>query len=216
MPTSARADVGGKKEALATKGSTWGTKDPDIALVLFEGRLADLRAKRKGQAGATTLKTTTLVELVRHHLLMKAQVGKTSDQHLKDLETRLRLALEFFGRDRDPRTIEPDDVRQWGTELAEGGTRKPGTVRHYLNALSSLYGRAREGLFVAPGYNPVADLQEKPTGHGKAEAKFFEVAGRGAASGGRRYRSGPRPWCERRAWPASDRRDISTYGRPVL
>ena len=169
-------DVGGKKEALAVPGSTWGTTDPDIALVLFEARLTNLRAKREGQAGVTQLKTTTLVELVRHHLLVKARAGNTSDQHMRDLETRLRVALEFFGQHRDPRTIEPAEVREWGMDLARDGTRKPGTVRHYLNALSGLYGRAREGLFVTPGYNPVADLQEKPTGHGRTEARFFEVS----------------------------------------
>jgi hypothetical protein len=45
--------VGGKKEALATRGSTWGTNDPEIALELFEARLAELRARRKGHAGGT-------------------------------------------------------------------------------------------------------------------------------------------------------------------
>ena len=35
------ADIGGGREALATRGSTWGTRDPDIALVLFEARLDD-------------------------------------------------------------------------------------------------------------------------------------------------------------------------------
>ncbi len=64
----------------------------------------------------------------------------------------------------------------WSETVSEGGKRKPGTVRHYLNALSGLYGRAQEGLYVAPGYNPVAALQEKPTGRWKSEAAFFEVA----------------------------------------
>jgi len=49
-------------------------------------------------------------------------------------------------------------------------------VRHYLNALSGLYGRAQEGLHVVPGYNPVAALIEKPTGSGRDEAQFFEVS----------------------------------------
>ena len=63
----------------------------------------------------------------------------------------------------------------WADELAKGGRRKPGTVRHYLNALSGLYGRAQEGLYVGPNYNPVAALQEKPTGWRKGEAAFLEV-----------------------------------------
>ncbi|NIP57529.1 MAG: hypothetical protein GWM92_04960, partial [Gemmatimonadetes bacterium] len=65
-------------------------------------------------------------------------------------------------------------VREWSEELAKGD-RKPGTVRHYLNALSGLYGRAQEGLYVEPGYNPVSLLQEKPTGRWKGEAAFLEV-----------------------------------------
>ena len=168
-------DVGGKKEALATRGSTWGTKDPEIALELFEARLAELRSRRKDHAGVSKKRTTTLVELVRHHLIMKAK-GGTSNSHMFDLESRLKVALEFFGRERDPRTIDSGEVRAWSEDLATNGTRRPGTVRHYLNAVSGLYGRAREGRYVAPGYNPVADLMEKPTGYRKGPAKFFEVA----------------------------------------
>jgi integrase len=168
-------DVGGKKGALATRGSTWGTTDPEIALELFEARLAELGARRKDHTGVAKKNTTTLVELVRHHLVMKAK-GETSDSHMFDLESRLRLALEFFGRERDPRTIDSGEVRAWSEDLAKNGTRKPGTVRHYLNALSGVYGRAREGQYVSPGYNPVADLMEKPTGYRKEPAKFFEVA----------------------------------------
>lgn len=170
------SDVGGGKEALAPAGSRWGTSDPEIAKVLFEARLTHLIAKQRGRVGAPEEKTTTLAELVRHHLLMKAKARRTSDSHMVDLEARLRAAIEFFGRDRDPRSIVPGDVRAWSEALAVGGKRKPGTVRHYLNALSGLYGRAQEGLFVASGYNPVAALQEKPTGRWKGEAKFFEVA----------------------------------------
>ena len=138
----AYADVGGSREALAEPGSSWGTTDPEIALALFESRLEELRTLRKGRAGAPQQKSTTLQELARHHLIMKARAGGTSDSHMSDLEARLRAAIAFFGRERDPRTIVPDDVRAWSESLSAGGTRKPGTVRHYLNALSGLYGRA--------------------------------------------------------------------------
>jgi len=172
----AYAEVGGGREALSERGSSWGTTDPDLALVLFEARVTDLKETRKGRAGLPQQKTTTLQELVRHHLIMKAQVGRTSDSHLFDLESRLRAAIAFFGRERDPRTIVPNEVRAWSEALAKDGTRKPGTIRHYLNALSGLYRRAQEGLHVAPGYNPVAALNEKPTGRWKGEAAFFEVS----------------------------------------
>lgn len=172
----AYADVGGTREALAQPGSTWGTTDPQIAEALFVARLAELDAKRKGSVGIETRRATTLASLVQHHLVMKAKAGRTSESHMVDLESRLRSAVEFFGAGRDPQSIEPSDVRSWAEHLGKGGRRKPGTVRHYLNALSGLYGRAQEGLYVAPNYNPVSMLQEKPTGHGRSEAAFFEVA----------------------------------------
>lgn len=172
----AYADVGGDKSALAGPGSKWGTTDPEIAEALFAAKLVDLQAKRAGRVGVVTRRTTTLAELVRDHLLLKAKARKTSHGHLGDLEQRLGVALDYFGRTRDPRTIEPADVRAWSEDLAKDGTRKPGTCRHYLNALSGLYGRAQEGLYVDPGYNPVAALQEKPSGHWKGEAAFLEVA----------------------------------------
>jgi integrase len=172
----AYADVGGGREALAEPGSTWGTKDKEIAGALFSARLAELEAKRRGRVGIRQERAVTLAALVRDHLLMKAKAGKTSDSHLFDLESRLRAALDYFGRDRDPRTIEPADVRAYADALAKGGKRKPGTVRHYLNALSGLYGRAQEGLYVDPGYNPVSMMQEKPTGRWKGEAAFLEMA----------------------------------------
>lgn len=119
----------------------------------------------------------TLAKLVQHHLIQKARAGKTSLGHLEDLEQRLGHAIGFFGAERDPRTIQPLDVGAWAQDLAKDGTRGTGTVRHYLNALSGLYGRAQEGLYVSPGYNPVAMLQEKPSGRTrKTEAPFFEVA----------------------------------------
>jgi integrase len=94
---------------------------------------------------------------------------------MNDLEARLGVVMDFFGPKRDPRTIEPEDVREWAGYLARAGRRKPGTVRHYLNALSGLFRRAQEGLFVAPEYNPVKALVEKPTANIAGDAKFFEV-----------------------------------------
>ena len=113
---------------------------------------------------------------MRDHLIAKRRAGRTSHSHLSDLEYRLGTAIRFFGADRDPRSIEPTDARAWADDLARDGTRKPGTVRHFLNALSGLYGRAQEGLYVDPRYNPVSMLQEKPSGRWKGGAAFFEVA----------------------------------------
>lgn len=170
------SDVGGEREALALPGAKWGTTDPEVAEALFAARLGELNAKRKGSVGIESRRSTTLARLIQHHLIMKAKAGRTSDSHMFDLESRLRSAVAFFGDGRDPQSIEPADVRAWAEDLAKGGRRKSGTIRHYLNALSGLYGRAQEGLHVAPGYNPVAMLQEKPSGYRRSEAAFFEVA----------------------------------------
>jgi integrase len=171
----AYADVGGKKSPLNVKGATWGTTDPEVAKALFADRLSELETKRRTGAGAPVRKSTTLAELARDHLLMKGKAGETSESHMNDLDARLKAAVKHFGGSLDPRTIEPADVRAWGEALAAGG-RKPGTVRHYLNALSGLYKRANESQVVDPGYNPVAALVEKPSGwSGRAESHFFEV-----------------------------------------
>lgn len=172
----AYADVGGAKAALTEPGSAWGATDPDVAEALFAQRLAELEAKRKGRAGLAIQRNTTLAELVEHHLETKDTAGKVSASHLADLATRLRLALEFFGAERDPRTIEASEVRAWADRLANGGKRNPGTVRHYLMALQGLYRRAIEGNYVAPGYNPVAAMVEKPSITRTTEARFYDVA----------------------------------------
>lgn len=168
---------GGGREALTEPGGGWATTNPTIAREIFKARRTELEEAHEGRLTEREPdRTTTLAELVRDHLVKKAKAGKTSDSHLFDLESRLGVAIKHFGAGRDPRTIEPEHVRKWSEKLADGGKRKPGTVRHYLNALSGLYGRAQEGLYVPPGYNPVAMLTEKPTGRWKGEAEFFEVA----------------------------------------
>ena len=49
-------DVGGKREALAPPHSTWGTNDPQIALLPFESRLAQLPAINQGYASRNALR----------------------------------------------------------------------------------------------------------------------------------------------------------------
>lgn len=133
-------------------------------------------AWRHGRAYAHPDRRTDLATLARDHLEKKSKAGRTSASHLADLVHRLGVAVAYFGPGTDPASIVPDAVRGWAEVLAEGGRRKPGTVRHYLNALSGLFRRAQEGLYVEPGYNPVAMMQEKPTGRWKGEAAFLEVA----------------------------------------
>ena len=156
----AYADVGGERGSLAESAASWGTTDREIAEALFATKLAELQEKRRGRVGASQeARSTTLDVLVRDHLIAKRRAGRTSHSHLSDLEYRLGTAIGFFGADRDLRSIEPADARAWADDLARDGTRKPGTVRHFLNALSGLYGRAQEGLYVDPRYNGTCQRQ---------------------------------------------------------
>ncbi|MGK7312560.1 MAG: tyrosine-type recombinase/integrase [Candidatus Longimicrobiales bacterium M2_2A_002] len=187
----AYSDVGGAREALApvrgdTKdgshvlGTGWGTTDPALADALFDKRKAELKDKRAGRAGAQ--KNIGLQRLAAKHLRMKKAAGGrgTSEQHMEDLERRLRVAVEHFGVDRHPESVTPADVREWLDALAKrpngrGGTLSSTTLRNYMWALSGLYGRAQEQGYVPPAYNPVKMLQEKPEATTATEAKFFEV-----------------------------------------
>lgn len=178
----AYSDVGGGREALSEPGQTWGTTDEATAEELFARRLEALRAERQKRAGVTPKETRRagLKRLAAEHLRRKKAAGQTTDSHLVDIEQRLGVAVEFFGAERDPRTIEASDVRAWvaklsATDNGRGGTLAPVTVRNYLFALSGLYRRAQEGGYVPPGYNPVAALVEKPRAQPTRESAFFEV-----------------------------------------
>jgi integrase len=182
----AYADVGGGREALSEPAQTWGTTDPAIAEALFGKRLDELRAERRKRAGAPAHKGArriTLVRLAALHHRKKTEAGQTTARHLRDLKHRLKVAIKYFGVERDPTTIEATDVAAWVRTLAATPRSKkttqtlsPGTIRHYLFALSGLYRRAQEGGFVPPGYNPVAALVEKPPVARAREATFYEVA----------------------------------------
>lgn len=93
---------------LAEPGSTWGTTDPDIALVLFETELDRLRAKRRGRVGALTQQQPTLAKLVRHHLVMRnvREASPTPTSSTSRLGSVSRSTS--FGRHRDPSSIVPE------------------------------------------------------------------------------------------------------------
>jgi hypothetical protein len=101
---------------------------------------------------------TTLREYAAHHLMEKARAAKVTTVWLERTEDRLRAAVEFFGN-RELASITTRDVQRWTAHLrtqpawrgkrgqANGAgevktpekTLSPGTVRHYLNALSNVY-----------------------------------------------------------------------------
>lgn len=106
-------------------------------------------------------------------------------------EQRLRVAVEFFGADRELHTITVRDTQRFAAWLAEQPVRRANPAkdpnraaprrtisgqsqRHYLNALSNLYQRAQAESVVPLGHNPVALLMEKPTAK-RQEARWLEA-----------------------------------------
>lgn len=169
----AYADVGGKREALVAAGEKLATTDPAIAQQLLARRIKDLDARRRGRALHGLADQATLADFARTHLIAKAKSEKFTDGWLELSELHLGRAVEHFGADRDLASITTADVREWCEQLQAGGL-SGGTVRHHLNALSNLYGRARAERVVPSGYDPVGDLQEKPIAR-RVEAEWLEV-----------------------------------------
>lgn len=177
------ADEGGGLEALRPEGERYATKDPDIAAALLVQRLQELEAIRSAGGRAT------LASYAARHLELRAEAGRVSTPWLEAIEGRLRDATEHFGADRPLDSITPADVEAWALELSRRPTRRfdpsdptgkrrltfsPGTVRHYLNALSGLYTRAESEGVVPPGFNPVSRVLDKPRGR-EGEARFLSV-----------------------------------------
>lgn len=182
--------LGGTQEALVAPGDRSATTDADIAADLAAKRIKAFREEKRleshegeetkrrrvidGLAGRWGLKAYSV-----HHLREKAKAGRTVDRWLEQLQRKLECAADFFGDNRDVASISVPDVQEYLAHLqalpnGRGGTLSPGSIRHYLNALSGLYARAQSESVVPPGYNPVASLMDKPTAQRK-EANWLEV-----------------------------------------
>jgi integrase len=195
----AYADVGGKREALKADPEKLATTDPAIAQDLLARRIKEFDARRRGRALHGITDQATLEAFAGVHLDAKAKSAQVTDAWLELAELHLARAVAHFGAERDLASITTADVRAWAEHLralpaveAERETRErahrgepprprrrretmsDGTIRHHLNTLSNLYRRARAERVVPSGYNPVGDLQEKPTA-GSVEAKWLEV-----------------------------------------
>ena len=173
------ADVGGGREALTPAGQKLATSDPDVAQALAAARVRELEAKRRGRALYGEIKTSTLADLARLHLIAKAESKRYSVQWLAALEVYLRRVLDILGNEREPTSVTVEDVRRLVAELrrlpnGRGETMGDGNVRHHLNALSGVFKRAASEGYVPPGYNPVAAMMEKPAGKAH-EARWLEV-----------------------------------------
>ena len=171
--------LGGKREPLIPAGQRTATKDPEIAEKVSAERVKRLHEANRNRALFGIDEPAHLEEFASRHLVLKAQSGVVTESHLRELERRLRRAVEFFGADRELTTIKVRDVQRylgWLQQLPNRreGTLGPGTQRHYLNALSNLYRRAASEECVPSGYNPPRDLMDKPEA-GTDEAGWLEV-----------------------------------------
>ena len=172
-------DLGGGRERLIAPGETQATTDPDVADQLVAARVRQLEAQRRDRAVLGVKEVRTLLEYASHHLAEKAETGKVTAAWLEESERRLREAVDFFGAERDLRSITPADVKLWIRHLRQkpgrrGGRLSEGSLKHFLNALSNLYQRASEDEAVPAGYNPVRSLADKPAPH-REEARFLTV-----------------------------------------
>ncbi len=171
--------LGGRREPLVPPGERVATTDRDLAEVLAAERIKQLAQASRNRVLLGIEAPAHLGEYASHHLVLKAQSGKVTRSHVGELETRLQRAVEFFGADRDLESIRVADLGRYVEWLKRrpnrrGGTLGPGTVRHYLNALSNLYKRAASEGRVPPRHNPVRDMMDKPTPDNE-EAAFLEV-----------------------------------------
>ncbi len=172
-------DVGGRREALISRGASQATTDPVIAGALAAERLKELVARRQGRVLLGVDQVSSFAEFVAHHLVEKKRAERVTDAWIKRAEKKLASAIDFFGANRELTSISVRDVQAWVASLrARNGRRgqklSGQTARHYLNALSNLYRRTASEGYVPPGFNPVAAMMDKPTAK-REEAKWLEV-----------------------------------------
>ena len=110
---------------------------------------------------------------------MTKEAGEVTDGWMEATEGFLGRAIDFFGADRLVASIRPKDMKDFVRCLStvqtnRGRPLQAGSIRHHLNALSRLYRRGRELEVVSVGYNPVAELLEKPK-KGDYDASYLEV-----------------------------------------
>jgi integrase len=171
-------DVGGSRETLVAPRDTAATTNPREAESLMARRLEELKALRQGDH-IERHEPMALADLVRIHLITTREAQEVTDDWIEATEGFLRRAVDFFGADRQVTSIRPKDVKEFNKHLRKVVTKRgrsltEGSIRHHLNALSRLFRRGRELEVVPLGFNPVAELLEKPK-KGDYDAAYLEV-----------------------------------------
>jgi integrase len=178
-------DVGGRKEALHRGALRHGRQAAGPGHC--QGTTARAQALRRAGACDSTLDLTRLGDLGDHYLLHQARRPDVDVARLKQLAQRLEYAVQFFGADRKLRHIDTLAVEEylrhlarklrWDRAVIDGApaeTITAPTQRKYLHALSRLMRRARALGLVAASHDPVANLEEVPSGRRHTEAEWLE------------------------------------------
>ena len=136
-------DISLGQHALRSAGSSRATQDEAEALVLM-GKLIE-RLRREGP----TIRGPSDSLGAAASAFVGRNPGGVTEGWLGEHRHKLGRARRWFGEDRPLASIKPKDVRGWWEHLESLGLA-PGTVRHHLNVLSSLYRFAIEEEQVPP------------------------------------------------------------------
>lgn len=167
-----RGIPGGKREALIVPGEQRATTDDTTAQKLFAERLARLRSLPPGEIARAKLgRKITLAAAVRDFLDYKRGLAEANAERaatfrwVGELESMLRRAVEYFGVDRQLRSIRRRDVVEWLAHLAtlehpKGQGYSSQSRRHHMAALGQLYGYGNDEDWGLDGYSPVSRLRK--------------------------------------------------------
>src|ERR1041385_3141360 len=147
-----------------------GSEDYQEALRILAKRREDRRTGRP-VTDADRPVSTGLWAYALEYIERKA--GNVSARWHENVLRHLERAAAFFTPEMPLTAIKARDVRKWDEHLQADGL-SGGPRRHHLNSLPNLYGYAREDDVVPSGFNPVADLKDKPQA-AKRERDFFQV-----------------------------------------
>ncbi|MDX2206032.1 MAG: site-specific integrase [Gemmatimonadales bacterium] len=185
----------GGKEPLKAEGERFATTDPMLAQVLFGERLKAIRA---GVATSPRARPRgELAKLAAQYVLTRRSGSRATAAWLDQTETFLGRAVEYFGADRSPASIEPDHVAAWVVHMrsedsVRGRRYSEETIRKHLHGLSGFYRLAQRRKWVPMGYNPVGLLEdyERP-GRDPSPDNWLEVHEAAALlEAARSYRAG--------------------------
>jgi len=166
------------RPALTPSGARSATTDRKTALLLVADKVEELQRRRREKIRNRGFQPARLKAFAAEHLAQKAKAGKVTKKWLEQAEHHLSRASDFFGPRTFLHTIDKTRVAEWIEHLStlpngRGGTLSGSTVHHHLSSLSNLYRRA-SSTHVPPGFNPVAEVMEKPTPR-TTEAEWLEV-----------------------------------------